>query len=37
MTFADTLLELDINPLIVRSDGAFAVDAMIRLTKRHKE
>jgi acyl-CoA synthetase (NDP forming) len=37
MTFADTLLELDINPLIVRSDGAFAVDAMIRLTKRNKE
>ncbi len=36
MTYPHTLLELEINPLIVRSDGVFAVDAMIRLTKRNK-
>jgi len=31
----DTLLELDINPVIVRPDarGAFAVDALIRLVR----
>ena len=30
---ADKLIELDINPLIVKSDGAVAVDALIRLEK----
>ena len=29
----DTLLELDINPLIVNREGAVAVDAMIRLSR----
>jgi succinyl-CoA synthetase beta subunit len=37
MSYPATLLELDINPLIVRSNGAFAVDAMIRLTNRNTE
>ena len=37
MSYPDTLLELDINPLIACSKGAIAVDAMIHLTKGNNE
>jgi acetate---CoA ligase (ADP-forming) len=33
LDYADKLIELDINPLLVKSDGAVAVDVLIRLEK----
>ncbi|MEI9985650.1 MAG: acetate--CoA ligase family protein [Aliidongia sp.] len=35
LRMAHRLVELDVNPLIIRRDGAIAVDALIRLAEEH--